>query len=252
MNSPETDNPGATSSPAAESPKWLIPSLLLASVVACFAAGFIVGGVQRLVYPPDHNQLGDPPWYLEAVLKSMMINDAVGYGALGAVLFGVLGVLLGLCKSPGKAAIALVIGAIFGLVAGAASGPIGYYIESTSKIQTQIDGSIKVFMIWGPMYACFGLVGGLLAIWLGPASGMSRAITSGLAAAIVTLTGYMFAATAIFPVGYPNSMFPESVGIRHMAMISLGLCGSLAMVLAILQSKGKKSASGNVSAAANA
>ena len=233
---PETDSLAAPTPSAV--PMWLFPAVIVAAVVCGLLGEFVVGNFQRFYYPPDHDQLGDPPWYLVAVRQSMMINDSIGYGALGTLLFGILGALIGMAKSTARAGLGLILGAIAGLIAGAVSGPIGYYIENTT-FQSDIDSMLKVLMILGTTFACFGLTGALLPVCLGVSKGVSRAIVIALLVACLTMAAYATIASAVFPIGYPNSMFPKDVGIRYVLWGCLGLCSGLSAALIMRKPKSR-------------
>ncbi len=217
---------------AAARPVWLVPALVVASLVFCFAGQYMVGRVQRLYYPPPHGQLGDPPEWLIEVRHAMMKNDAIGFGAVGAIVLGCLGGLMGLTRSVPNAAIGLLIGAVAGLVAGSVSGASGYYIQNVTA-QNDTDASIKTFFIWGPPMLCFALAAACLPMGQGMSHGISKCVMSGVVAALISLVIYVLAATFFF-ISYPNQLFAEDPAMRHLSYIMLGAATAMAVSMSLI------------------
>ncbi len=220
-------------------PVWLVPALLVASVVIGICAVQFVGSMQRYFYPPPHGQLGDPPWWLDLVRVAMMKNDAIAFGVMGAILIGVIGLLSGAANNTRNLILGAVVGAIVGGIAGATSAPIGYYIQDKTQ-QIDMDGALKTAEIWILPFLSIGIAGGLIGALFGPWRGATvLGIACGVATAITMLIIYILTAIVAFPMGYPEKIFAEDTGIQYASLVCWALAGGAAPVLTHLRSKKK-------------
>ncbi|GAB5404395.1 MAG: hypothetical protein Aurels2KO_26260 [Aureliella sp.] len=218
-------------------PAWLVPALLLASVVIGVCAVQFVGSMQRFFYPPPHGQLGDPPWWLDLVRVAMMKNDAIAFGVMGAILVGAIGLLCGAANNAKSLILGAIVGAVVGAIAGATSAPIGYYIQDKTQ-QIDMDGALKTAEIWILPFLSIGIAGGLIGSLFGPWRGAALlGIGCGIGTALAMLAAYIVTAIVAFPMGYPEKIFAEDTGIQYAALICWALAGGAAPVLTHLRSK---------------
>lgn len=221
-------------------PAWLIPGLLVASVVIGVCAVQFVGSMQRFYYPPPHGQLGDPPWWLELVRVAMMKNDAIAFGVMGAILLGTVGLLCGAANSIRSLILGAVVGAVLGGIAGATSAPLGYYIQDRTQ-EIDMDGALKTAEIWILPFLAVGVLGGLLGALFGPWRGATvLGIACGIGTAVTMLILYILIAIVAFPMGYPEKIFSLDVGIQYTSLICWALAAGGAPVLLHLRLNKKK------------
>ncbi|HBE70723.1 MAG TPA: hypothetical protein DDW52_21475 [Planctomycetaceae bacterium] len=220
-------------------PVWLAPLLVIVSVGLGFAAVYIVGAFQRFYYPPMHDQLGDPPWYIEAVRKSMLANDAIAFSLAGGLVVGVIGLLSGLARSPGKAAIGLLAGVCLGAGAGGVGGPIGYYIQDMLQ-QKDMDTALKTSAIWATPFLLIGLAGGAVTAMALLRGAVVPAISWGLGLGAAMMLAYILVATMLFPMSRPEYVYPgeeSEFGIRLTAFVCWSLAAGLVPAVMALRTK---------------
>ncbi|RMF38413.1 MAG: hypothetical protein D6753_15855 [Planctomycetota bacterium] len=213
-------------------PVVLALGLLVLAVGAAFAGERLIAQFERYYYPPDHNQLGDPPEYIEAVRRSMMANMAIGYGLFGTLLMALMGAWIGLARKPVFALAGLLLGALVGLICGASTAPLGYNIQHTLR-ETVMEPTLKTSLILGLTFVAFGIGGSLLPTLLGLARGIGRSILTGVGTGLFMLVIHLVLATAAFPIDPPEMIFSVGYGVRTTAlvMMALGAAGGAILVL---------------------
>lgn len=220
-------------------PVWLAPVLGIVSVGLGVASVYIVGAFQQFYYPPMHDQLGDPPWYIEAVRKAMLANDAIGFSLAGGLLVGLIGLLCGVARSPAKAVVGLLSGVCLGALAGGLGGPIGYYIQDMLQ-QKDMDTAVKTSAIWATPFLLMGLAGGIVTAIALMRNAAIPAITWGLGLGATMMLAYILVATMLFPMSRPEYVYPgeeNELGIRLVAFICWALAAGLVPAVLSLRAK---------------
>ncbi len=231
VQEPTTDSAGAA---LGIPPLVLAVGLLVIAIAAAFAGERLIAQFERFIYPPDHNQLGDPPEYIEAVRRSMMANMSIGYGLFGTLLMAVMGAWIGMARKPKFALAGLLLGALVGLICGAATAPIGYNIQHTMR-ETVMEPTLKTSLIMGLTFVAFGIGGSLLPTLLGICRGIGRSILTGLGTGLFMLVLHLVLATAAFPIDPPEMMFSIGYGVRTTALVMMAL-GAAAGAILVLRS----------------
>lgn len=237
------DDAPTSTSPAIS--KNVFISLFVAAIVIAIIGGVVVSATERTFYPPDHNQLEDPPEYVAAVKSSMMKNYGIGFGVFGAILLGAVGAICGATKGAPAAVVGGICGTLVGGAIAAAAAAYGYKTQSELYI-SDMDGMLKTPLVVGALYATCGIVGGILAGLFGKTeslgAGLGKGIGSGIGMTLSFLVIYIVVALLVFPVGNTDSVFAEHRGTAYTSMICMSLAAAAAAFLALRAPKPKAAA----------
>ena len=217
--------------------RWLVA---LGGVLAGLAA-FGIGEATSDLIPPEpeqYNFMGEMRW--TATKDSPRVRSrvaALSFGVLGACLGGSLGIAGGLARRP-VSATAPATGGLLGAVVGAALGagtslalvPRLLDLYFGHKDLEILTGMFSHGVIWGPLGAAAGLA---FAVGLGERRLTGRALTAGLAGAVLGTVAFDLVGALAFPLARTDGLFSLTWPTRLMArlMVSLGTAAAIVLVL---------------------
>ena len=127
-------------------PSWLFPIVCVWGCVYPFVGERLVTACNEVSYPAPHGKMFPPPEYLEAVVRAMTVNTAIGYGVCGSLFFLVLAAIVGAASGMAHAMRGAVIGAMLGFLIPGAAGGIGHRIENY-LLQADMDGMLRTVLV---------------------------------------------------------------------------------------------------------
>lgn len=221
---PIADHPNATGQTSARNGKhatarvgWALAILMLLGGLAG-AAGSEAAFRVRELFQVASERLGMPPRPPEIereMLLCAVASHALGFGLLGLVMCGVLGLGLGaLSGSPGAAVRLPLVGGILGLLLGAVGGAAAYLINE-SLVVVPLDGLFKAILIHLPNWLLLAVAIAVAATLLGqrrvPAGQLFlSAIVAGFLAALL----YPLLGLLLFPAAASDRPIPFEMGLR--------------------------------------
>ncbi|GIX00276.1 MAG: hypothetical protein KatS3mg111_3608 [Pirellulaceae bacterium] len=239
LNEPHSTDRVVASADRTATTTWngAVTAILLFALASAsaFLGERCVAAFQEFFYPPPHGQVSDPPDYLLAIKRSMMANMAIGYGLFGAMCFSFMGALLGQSHGRASCGRGLLIGSLVGILSGALTAPLGYYIQNTYQ-QVDMEPTVKASFVLGWTFIGFGVGGGLLPVLLGITRGVGKAIFIGIGVGVFALVLHLVLATALFPIDPPEMMFSFGYGIRLLAMNMMAAASATAALLVLRES----------------
>jgi hypothetical protein len=164
---------------------------------------------ERLGMPPH------PPQIEREMLLYAIANHAIGFGSLGLLMCGTLGLGLGaLSGSPGAAVRSLLVGGILGLLCGAAGGAAAFLINEAFVV-VPLDGLFKAMLIhlpnWLLLAAAIAAAAALLRQGRVPVQQLFlSAIVAGFLAALL----YPLLGLLLFPAASSDRPVPFEMGLR--------------------------------------
>jgi len=164
---------------------------------------------ERLGMPPY------PPQIEREMLLCAIANHALGFGSLGLLLCGVLGLgLEALSGSPGAAFRSLLVGGISGLLCGAAGGAAAFLINEAFVV-VPLDGLFKAILIHLPNWLLLALAIAIAATLLRqhrvPAA---KLFVSAIVAAFFAALVYPLLGLLLFPAANSDRPIPFEMGLR--------------------------------------
>lgn len=214
--------------PAPRAPTWLLPSLLLSSALASGIGQKVIFDNRVLFYKDEPGFPPHPIEYLREQMWNMFANHAVGFGTLGALLLGLIGLCIGATISGARAVTGLISGAAVGALVGILAGPAGYLI-SNSLIPSLMDGIFKSILVYSPVWISFGIVTGLfVALLLRRTRLMGNGLVLGLIAGLTAAIGFPILCSIVLPATRFELIIPEEFGGRWLGYFVGAACTSLA------------------------
>lgn len=210
-------------------PGWLLPTLIVAALIATYVSEVIVNANKERFFTPT----GLPPFPPELLRKVMwdnIYNHSICYGALGAVTCGLLTMIASGIAGPARAIAGFVVGSTLGLVSGAAVGVLGYFITSTLQ-PMNLESILMAMIIFAPVWSVLGIVTcGTTVFLVGRPDLLGKAVGMAFVMALFTVILYPLAVTIAFPAQWPGRIIPE---FPHARLTCYGI-GSICIAVAII------------------
>ncbi len=214
-------------------PYWLIPSTTLVSLVAGIVSELIIDANKRRFWTNEPGLPPFPPEFIRERMWNQIYNHIICYGALGAILCGLLGLVIGSAINSSRGIMGFVTGSLAGLVVGAGLGVVGHFV-SESLQQATIEGMFKAIIIFTPLWIAICLAATLSTLviikrmdLLGKAVVMS--ICFGLLASIL----YPLFVSILHPLSWPGIIIPEHRAARLACCVLGSLCTATAVLLTL-------------------
>lgn len=217
-----------------------MPAAVVVSVLAGYLGEKIVIANEKRFWTPEPGIPPHPPEYVREQMWNQIYNHMIGFGALGTILCGLIGLVVGAGISGTRSILGFALGSIVGLVVGAAVGVLGYFVTDT-LVLTDLEGIVEAILIFAPVWIALGIVSCLVASGLTArkelfVKAVGISIGLGLAGSIL----YAFSASLVFPVQWPGKIIPEHYGTRLLAYVT-GCVFVAISVLMTFRSPKKKS-----------
>lgn len=222
-------------------PTWVLPALIVTGVVAGFAGEAIISRYHQFFFTPEPGMPPHPPAYLAQARWDSIRNHAIGFGGLGAILMGLIGLVIGLSRSARRATVGVIAGAVAGAMLGAVMGSIGYLTTVRLMSEPHMEGMLKAIAIFAPVWLVLCVAAAVLgAVLVGNGSRIGRGVTLGVAWAIAATLLYLLVTIILFPVGRPEAIVPEHAGVRLSAYVVGCVCVALAAGAVAIRSPFKR------------
>ena len=209
-------------------PLWLLPSLLLASLVASGIGQQVIFNNRALFYKDEPGFAPHPPEYLREQMWNMFYNHAIGFGTFGALLVGLIGLLIGLTLNLKRGIGGLVFGSALGGILGIILGPVGYLI-SKNLMPSLMDGNVKSMLVYAPLWISFGIAASAFAaLLLQHPRLLGNAVMFGIIAGALALIAFPILCSLLQPSSRFELIIPEELGGRFLGYFSGAVATSLA------------------------
>ena len=198
-------------------PRWAMPILLVLGGLAGAAGSQVIFQVRDL-FQVAPERLGMPP-YPPALEREMLLcavaSHALGFGLLGLVICGVLGLGLGaLSGSPRAAAGSLLAGGILGLLAGAAGGVSALLIDDALLV-VPLDGLFKAMLIHLPNWLLLAVAIAIAAVLFRQRRvPVQQLLVSAIVAGFLAALFYPLLGLILFPAATSDRPIPYEMGLR--------------------------------------
>jgi hypothetical protein len=212
---------GVTSSPtdadSARSIRWALPILLVLGGLAGAAGSQAIFQVRELfqVVPERLGMPPRPPQIEREVFLDAIANHALGFGALGLLICGGLGLGSGMFGgSPAAALRSLLVGGVLGLLCGAAGGAAAFLIYE-ALVFVSLDGLFKAMLIHLPNWLL--LAGGIAvtaALLRQQRAGVRKLFVSAVVAGLAAALLYPILGLVLFPAASSDRPIPSELGLR--------------------------------------
>lgn len=237
----------ATNAPRSESittsalPTWVLPALVVSGVVAGFAGEALISRYHQFFFTPEPGMPPHPAAYLAQARWDNIRNHAIGFGGLGAILMGLIGLVIGLSRSSRRAMTGVFAGVLVGGMLGAVMGSIGYLTTVRLISEPHMEGMLKAIVIFAPLWLVFCVAAGVFgAVLAGNSSRIGRAAYLGVGWAFGAIMLYLLVTIVVFPVGRPEAIVPEHTGVRLSAYVVGCICVALAAGAVAIRSPFKR------------
>ena len=211
---------------------WAWAVLLALGAVAAAAGSEVIFRTREVVrIAPE--RLGMPPHPPEIEREMLLYtisNHALGFGVLGLLLCGSLGLALGALRGSARAAIqGLLLGGILGLVFGAAGG-IAAFLTYESLVPVPMDGMFKAMLIHFPNWLLLALTMAIVAaVQLKRPRQLGKLLSSATATAILTALLYPVLGLIFFRAAASDRPIPFETGLRMLCFAFGGAVLGLAV-----------------------
>ncbi len=240
-----SDSPQPT--PAAGTPIWLMPALIIAGLIAGIAGEWLIVSTSEVFMTPSPGTIVPSPEYLAEVRWDMIRNRAIGFGAFGALAIGLVGLVTGIARSTARGGVGFVLGAVSGVIAGGLTGPIGY-LTGEALFTSMMEGMLKAILILGPVYVALCIMAAALsAVLSADFKLLGRGLVVGAASSVFAMLLYLLTSVLVFPIGRPEAIVPEHTGTRYAAYVIGALFMAIAAGIATRPAKVKQAGGASVS-----
>ncbi len=197
--------------------RWAPAILMLLGGLAGATGSQVIFQLQELfqVAPERTGMPPHPPEIEREMFLYAVANHALGFGGLGLLVGGGLGLGLGvLGGSLGAAARALVVGGGLGLLLGAVGGA-GAFLANEALLAAPIDGIFKAVLIHSPNWLLLAVAIAVSALCIRrPGSRSGQLLVSALVAGFLAALLYPLVALLVFPAANPDRPIPFELGPR--------------------------------------
>jgi hypothetical protein len=164
---------------------------------------------ERLGMPPH------PPDVERDLLLANLANHALGFGLLGLLLCGAVGLEVGvICRSGGSALRALFVGAVLGFLF-AAGGGVAAALVDKAVLDAPVDDLFKPMLIHLPNWLLLGLATAVTAAVAAKGrTGKGSLLISTLAAGVLAAVLYPLAGLVLVPAGSMDLSIPFDLRLR--------------------------------------
>lgn len=213
-------------------PNWLFPIVCVWGCVYPFVGERLVTACNEVIYPAPHGKMFPPPEYLEAVVRAMTVNTAIGYGVCGSLFFLVLAAMVGAASGIAHAMRGAVIGAVLGFLIPGAAGGIGHRIENY-LLQADMDGILRTVLVLSAEFIAFALTAGLVWKLVGRQVTVGRVLGASVKVAFVALISFILIAAIGIPNGWIEGMHPNEMNVRYLLFfcLTLSAVGTVGLLL---------------------
>ncbi len=199
-----------------------LPILLVLGALTGAAGSEVIHRTQDL-FQVDAGRMGFPP-YPPDVARDLLLcaiaNHAIGFGGLGLLLGGALGLGLGALRgSPGAAFRSLLVGGGLGLLLGAIGGAATFLIYE-ALVPVPLDGIFKAILIHLPNWLLLAIATAVAAaLARRSGKGAGQLFTSALVAGFVAAMLYPLLALIFFRAANADRPIPLELGPRLLCFV---------------------------------
>ena len=236
----------ATGAGAHSSFRTALPILLVVGALAGAAGSEVIHRTQDL-FLVDAGRMGFPPYPPDVardILLCAFANHAIGFGGLGLLLGGGLGLGLGVLRgstsggstsggstsggstSGGSTSAALrsaLVGGVLGLLLGAIGG-IAAYLTNEALVTVPLDGIFKAILIHLPNWLLLAVAIAIAAALVRPpGTRVGQLLSSALVAGFVAALLYPLFALIFFRAANPDRPVPFETGLRLVCFVVGGV-----------------------------
>jgi hypothetical protein len=216
----------ATGAGARSSFRTALPILLVVGALAGAAGSEVIHRTQNVFWvAPD--RMGNPPYPPDVERDRLLCaigNHAIGFGGLGLLLGGGLGLGLGVLRgTPGAAFRSLLVGGGLGLLLGALGG-IAAYLTNEALVTIPLDGIFKAILIHLPNWLLLAVAIAIAAALVRqPGTRVGQLLSSALVAGVVAALLYPLVALIFFRAANPDRPIPFETGLRLVCFVVGGV-----------------------------
>jgi hypothetical protein len=191
--------------------------MLALGILAGAAGGEFIHQVRELfqIAPERLGMPPRPPAIEREVMLYALANHAIGFGVMGLVVGGLLGLGLGvLAASTGIAIRMGIVAGVLGIVGGAVGGAAAY-ITNESLVTVSLDGLFKAMLIHLPNWLLLAAGLAIPAVLFIPRRASRQQIfISAAGAAILTAVLYPILGLIFFRAAASDRPIPDLLGLR--------------------------------------
>ena len=211
---------------------WLAPFLLVAAVIAAYAGELVTANNKERFFTPE-GLPPFPPELLREIMWNNIFNHSICYGSLGAFVCGLVAMVASGLAGPARAFVGFVVGSIMGLILGAATGSLGYFL--TKYLQPRdIESIFMAMIIFAPVWLALAITSSVTTVLaIGRAHLIGKAIVNSLAMAGFATILFPFFVTFVFPSDWPGRIIPEHSRSRLSCYIIGSLCIAVSVWLTV-------------------